>query len=80
MSLDTDRPHLVDFNHGFESGYRQAVNDLLAALQPWSEEFIDTQPGRSEDLRGLLYPFEAYLEQHIARMTPDGEFEGGLGI
>jgi hypothetical protein len=77
---DTDRPHLVEFDHGYESGYRQAVNDLLSALLPWSEGFIDAQPGRAEDLRKLLYPFEAYLEQRIARMSPEGEFEDGLGI
>ena len=78
--IDTDRPHLVEFDHGYEAGYRQAVNDLLAELLPWSERFIDAQPGRAEDLRKLLYPFEAYLEQRIARMSPESEFEGGLGI
>jgi hypothetical protein len=73
---------LVDFSHGYDAGYRQAVQDLLEALQPMSERFIDAQQaGRAEELRKLLYPFEAYLAQRISKMTPDSGFvEGGLGI
>lgn len=71
----------VYFSHGYEAGYRQAVNDLLAALVPLSERFIDAHPGRAEDLRELVYPFERFLEQRISKMTPDADFvEDGLGI
>jgi hypothetical protein len=72
---------LVYFDHGYDAGYRQAVADLLQALLPLSEQFIDAHPGRREDLCGTLYPFEHFLEQRIARMTPDAALvEGGLGI
>lgn len=72
--------HLVDFSHGYEAGYKQAVEDLRAKLLPLSEHFIDTHPRRADELRDLLYSFEEYLEQRIERMTPDAQFEGGLGI
>ena len=80
-SPPADRQPLVDFDHGYDAGYRQAVNDLLAALQPLSERFLDGQGTRADELRKLLYPFEAYLEKRIAEMGPDRDFvEGGLGI
>ena len=80
-SLSPDKGSLVYFDHGYQAGYRQAVNDLLAALQPLSDRFLDRQGGRAEELRTLLYPFEAYLERRIAEMGPDRDFvEGGLGI
>ncbi len=74
------RSHLVDFNHGYDAGYKQAIEDLRAALLPLSEHFIDVHPRRADELREVLYPFEEYLEERIERMTPNGEFEGGLGI
>lgn len=72
---------LLYFNLGYEAGYKQALSDLLDALVPMCEEFIRVQPGRAEDVRKLLYPFEAHLERRILGMKPDGTFvEGGLGI
>lgn len=71
----------VYFSHGYDAGYRQAVNDLLGELLPLSERFIDAHPGNAEELRRVLYAFEHYLEKRIERMTPDGGFvDGGLGI
>ena len=79
--LSPDQGSLVYFDHGYEAGYRQAVTDLLEALQPLSESFLAGQDARAEEWRKMLYPFEAYLEKHIATMTPDHDFvEGGLGI
>jgi hypothetical protein len=80
-SLSPDQGSLVYFDHGYEAGYRQAVNDLLDALQPLSETFLAGQGERAEEWRKMLYPFEAYLEKRIATMSPDHDFvEGGLGI
>jgi hypothetical protein len=81
LAQATGRLPLVYFDHGYEAGYKQAVSDLLSKLVPLSEQFIDIHPGRAEELRKLLYPFEQYLEQRISRMSPDGVFvEDGLGI
>lgn len=72
---------LVYFDHGYDAGYRQAVADLLRGLVATSEEFIHATPGRSDDLRKLVYAFEQHLEARISRMSPDSGFvEGGLGI
>jgi hypothetical protein len=80
-SLSPDQGSLVYFDHGYEAGYRQAVSDLLAALQPLSESFLAGQGARAEEWRKMLYPFEAYLEKRIASMGPDHDFvEDGLGI
>lgn len=80
-NLSPDQGSLVYFDHGYEAGYRQAVNDLLEALQPLSETFLAGQGARAEEWRKMLYPFEAYLEKRIATMTPDHDYvEGGLGI
>jgi hypothetical protein len=80
-SLSPDQGSLVYFDHGYEAGYRQAVNDLLEALQPLSESFLAGQGSRAEEWRKMLYPFEAYLEKRMATMSPDHDFvEGGLGI
>lgn len=76
-----DRLETVYFSHGYDAGYRQAVTDLLGSLQPLSERFIDSRPAQTEALRKLLYPFEAFLEQRLAEMTPERSWvEGGLGI
>jgi hypothetical protein len=71
---------LVYFNHGYESGYRQALGDVLSSLTEISEQFMSTRPETRDHLRRVLYPFEEFIQAHIARMTPDGFVEGGLGI
>jgi hypothetical protein len=72
---------LVYYSHGYDEGYKQAVNDLLKALLPLSESFLATHPGKAEEIRRVLYSFEHYLEERINTMTPDRDFvDGGLGI
>ena len=70
----------LSYRQGYDEGYRRAVRDVLSSLLLISEEFIGIRPESSQDIRGVLVPFEEHLEQRISRMSPDETFIGGLGI
>jgi hypothetical protein len=66
---------------GFDAGYRQATQDLLACLVLKSEQFIAEHPRSDHELRKLIYTFVDRLERQIDRNAANRGFvEGGLGI
>jgi hypothetical protein len=73
--------------HGYDAGYRRAVQDVLLSLLGVTEQFIRQQGtgGPSpEDLRRVVWALHEDLERRLAAggeaRSTSGEVEGGLGI
>jgi len=55
--------------------------DVVTGVEVTSDESVAKLDYMIQWIRGHQDPFEAYLENRIATMTPDHDFvEGGLGI
>ena len=73
--------------HGYDAGYRRAVQDVLLSLLGVTEQFIrerGTGGSPPEDLRRVVWALGEDLERQLAAGASDrstsGEVEGGLGI
>ena len=74
--------------HGYDAGYRRAVQDVLLSLLGVTEQFIRerrTGPGGAtpdaDDLRRIVWALQEDLERRFERENhASGFVEGGLGI
>ena len=73
--------------HGFDAGYRRAVQDVLLSLLGVTEQLIRQQGTGSsspEDLRRVVWSLHEDLQRRLAAgaeaRSAAGEVEGGLGI
>jgi hypothetical protein len=73
--------------HGYDAGYRRAVQDVLLSLLGVTEQFIRQQGTGGpppDDLRRVVWALHEDLERRLAEgadaRSAAGEVEGGLGI
>ena len=74
--------------HGYDAGYRRAVQDVLLSLLGVTEQFIRERRTNSggatpdaDDLRRIVWALQADLERRFERDRHASVFvEGGLGI
>ena len=70
--------------HGYEAGYRRAVQDALLSLLGVTEDFIRSHGVPSEqagDLRQVVWAHHTHLQRRSERLgSGAGYVEGGLGI
>ena len=68
-------------HEGFEAGRAQALQEVLSALVPLTEEFLRRHPYAAPELRKFVYSFGESLEKHLMWISSSNGFvEGGLGI
>ena len=66
---------------GYQRGYRQALDDLLASLVPVTEEYLRRRRSAGPAERQLLYGYVELLERRINAAASDGGYvTEGLGI
>jgi hypothetical protein len=74
--IDAVLPSIFDVyrQQGFDRGYEQAIDQLLATLIYSTEEFLNSQFGIDipPDLRRrLVYRYEEHLERHIQQLAAE---------